>query len=95
MVTKTCTDRFGVCVIVTMLIVTIAACITCFVMLIVFAYDIALVYPDPIVNVANATNLATGTSVLEFYLRCDQANGGPGAQNVLLNCGTQNFAFTA
>jgi len=74
-----------------MLVVTIAACVACFVMSIVFAYDISLVYSDPIVNVANVTNLATGSSVIEFYLRCDQANGGAGAQSILSNCGIHNF----
>lgn len=74
-----------------MVVVTIAACITCFVMSIVFAYDISLVYPDPIVNVANVTNLATGASVIAFYLRCDQANGGSAEQNILSSCGVHNF----
>jgi hypothetical protein len=74
-----------------MIVVTIAACVACFVMSIVFAYVITLTYPDPIVNVANVTNLATGSSVIAFYLRCDQANGGAGAQSVLSNCGVHNF----
>ena len=84
-------DRFGTGLLIAGLIVMLAACITCLVMAIVFAYDIVLVYHDPIVNVVNTTNLATGTSVIEFYLRCDQANNGQAAQNILFSCGIQTY----
>lgn len=60
-------------------------------MSIVFAYVIALVYPNPIVNVANVTSLTTGASAIEFYLRCDLANGGSTSQTILLNCGTPTY----
>ena len=76
---------------ITMIVISVAASITCLVMSIVFAYDISLVYPNPIVNVANVTNLATGVNVLQFYLRCDQANGGSAAQDILSNCGISSF----
>lgn len=84
-------DTIGVVGLSIFIAVTIAACLACFIMSIVFAYCIWIVYPNPIVNVANVTNLATGGSVIEFYFRCDQANGGASAQALLLNCGVTNF----
>jgi hypothetical protein len=84
-------EKFGTGLLVAGLLLILAASITCLVMSIVFAYDIVLVYHDPIVNVANVTNLESELSVIEFYLRCDQAYGGTAAQNILFSCGIQSY----
>jgi len=84
-------ERFGTGLLIAGLIIMLAASITCFVMCFVFAYDVVLVYHDPIVNVENVTDPATGISVIEFYLRCDQAYGGVAAQNILFSCGIQAY----
>jgi hypothetical protein len=74
------------------IVITSAACITCFVMTIVFCYDITLTYPNPIINVANTTNLATGDSAISFYMRCDLVLGGQGLENLLLDCGITTYS---
>lgn len=62
--------------------------LTCLVMSIVFAYDIALIYPNVIVNVL-VTN--SSTSRTQFYMRCDQTNNKVALENLLSSCGTENF----
>lgn len=81
------------CTFITLIIICSVLSLVCFIMSIVFAYVITLTYPDPIVNVQNNTNLATGVSVIEFYLRCDLANGGSYEQNILSNCGIKSFSI--
>lgn len=60
---------------------TIAACITCIVMTVVFCFDISLVYPQPIVNVR----------ALTFYMRCDQVSGGSPLLALVVACNATSF----
>lgn len=66
--------------------IAVACAITCVVMSIVFAYNVALVYPSAYVNVVreNAT-------MYEFYMRCDLANDGRRRLELQEACGVSLF----
>lgn len=75
------------CIVIVTLILSAILALICLIMSIVFAYDIALVYPHVYVNVVNATNY----DKLQFLMRCDQANNKALLANLLQSCGVETF----